>query len=95
MDIPLTTLFIFLIAAICGASGQALAGGAKGGLIPSVLLGLIGAVVGPWLAGQLNLPEPFVLNLGGESIPVVWSTVGSALFVILLHLVSGRGFRPS
>lgn len=95
MDVPLTTLFIFLIAAVCGVIGQALAGGAKGGLIPSVLIGLIGAVVGPWLAGQLNLAEPYVLQVGGESVPLVWSIVGSALFVILLHMVSGRGFRPS
>lgn len=95
MDIPLTTVFIFLIAAICGAIGQALAGGEKGGLIPSVLLGLLGAVVGPWLAHQLNLTEPYVLQMGGESIPLVWSIVGSAAFVVLLHMVSGRGFRPS
>lgn len=96
MDISLTTLFAFLIAALCGAIGQAVTSGQRGGIFSSVVIGLAGAVVGPLLAAQLRLAEPYLLNLGGgESIPVVWSIAGSALFVTVLHMVSGRGFRPS
>lgn len=96
MDISLPTLFVLLIAALCGAIGQALTSGEKGGLIPSVVLGLVGAVAGPLLAAQLRLAEPYVLYVGGgESVPLVWSIVGSALFVTLLHMVSGRGYRHS
>jgi uncharacterized membrane protein YeaQ/YmgE (transglycosylase-associated protein family) len=31
-----------------------------------------------------------VLQLGGQSFPIVWSIIGAALFVALLHLISGR-----
>jgi len=46
--------------------------------------------VGPWVASQLNLAEPFVLRLSGQSFPILWSIIGSALFVATVHLFSGR-----
>ena len=83
-------LVLVIIAALCGAVGRALAGGAPGGLITSIALGFIGALFGPWVAGQLHLSEPFVLHVSGYSFPIVWSMIGAALFVALLHLLSGR-----
>jgi uncharacterized membrane protein YeaQ/YmgE (transglycosylase-associated protein family) len=83
-------LVLVVIAAICGAVGKALAGGARGGLIVSIALGFIGALLGPWVARQLGLAEPFMLKLSGQSFPIVWSIIGAALFVALLHLLSGR-----
>ena len=83
-------IVLIVIAAICGAVGKALAGGAQGGLLVSIVLGFIGALLGPWVAGQLNLSEPFLLHVGGQSFPIIWSIVGAALFVALLHVVSGR-----
>jgi uncharacterized membrane protein YeaQ/YmgE (transglycosylase-associated protein family) len=87
----LTTLLLYLVvAAICGAIGKALAGSARGGLIVSIVLGFIGALLGPWVAGKLGLPEPFMVNIGGQSFPVLWSILGAALFVALIHLISRR-----
>lgn len=83
-------LILIVIAAVCGAVGKALGGGARGGLIVSIALGFIGALLGPWVARHLNLSEPLVLRVGGESFPIVWSIIGAALFVALLHLVSRR-----
>jgi uncharacterized membrane protein YeaQ/YmgE (transglycosylase-associated protein family) len=31
-----------------------------------------------------------VLHVSGQPFPIVWSIIGAALFVALLHLVSGR-----
>ncbi len=91
MTLTLTGLVVLIvIAAMCGAVGRALAGGAPGGLIASVALGFIGALLGPWVARQLGLSEPFVLHVSGQSFPIVWSIVGAALFVALLHVLSGR-----
>jgi len=91
MTLTLPGLVVFiLIAAICGAVGKALAGGAQGGLVASIALGFIGALLGPWVAHQLNLSEPLVLHASGQSFPIVWSIVGAALFVAFLHLMSGR-----
>lgn len=87
----LTTLLLYLVvAAICGAIGKALAGGARGGLLVSIVLGFIGALLGPWVAGKLGLPEPFMVNIGGTPFPVLWSILGAALFVALIHLISRR-----
>lgn len=83
-------IVLIVIALICGAVGKALAGGARGGMIVSIALGFIGALLGPWVARQLGLSEPFTLHMSGQSFPIVWSIIGAALFVALLHLVSGR-----
>jgi len=42
------------------------------------------------MARQLNLAEPFVLDIGGQPFPILWSIIGAALFVALLHLLSRR-----
>jgi uncharacterized membrane protein YeaQ/YmgE (transglycosylase-associated protein family) len=83
---------LLLIAAVCGAVGQALAGYSVGGCITSTLVGFVGAVIGTWISGQLGLPEVFAINVGGRSFPIVWSVIGSALFVAALALLT-RG-RP-
>ena len=89
MTLPALILLI-VIAAICGAVGKAIAGGARGGLVVSTVLGFVGALLGPYVARALKLPEPFMVVIGGHPFPVLWSIVGAALFVALLHLISGR-----
>ena len=87
MTMSLTQILILLvIAAVCGAIGKALAGGARGGLIVSIVLGFIGALIGPWVALKLRLPEPFMINVGGHNFPILWSIIGAALFVAIIHL---------
>jgi uncharacterized membrane protein YeaQ/YmgE (transglycosylase-associated protein family) len=91
MTMSLTGLIILLIiAAVCGAIGKALAGGARGGLLVSIVLGFIGALLGPWVAAQLKLPEPLMVNISGHPFPVLWSIIGAALFVAIIHLISRR-----
>jgi len=83
-------ILLIVIAAVCGAVGKAIAGGARGGLIVSTALGFIGALIGPWIAARLKLPEPFVVHISGHSFQVLWSIIGAALFVALVHLFSRR-----
>lgn len=83
-------LLLLLIAAVCGAIGKAIAGGVRGGLIVSIALGFIGALVGPWIARSLHLSEPFMVTIGGQQFPVLWSIIGAALFVAVIHLFSRR-----
>jgi uncharacterized membrane protein YeaQ/YmgE (transglycosylase-associated protein family) len=91
MTITLPGLIILaVIAAICGAVGRAIAGDIRGGLIVSMAVGFVGALLGPWLAVQLRLPEPLMLHIAGHSFPVLWSIIGAALFVALIHLISRR-----
>jgi uncharacterized membrane protein YeaQ/YmgE (transglycosylase-associated protein family) len=91
MTLSLTELLLLLlIAAVCGAIGKAIAGSARGGLVISIVLGFIGALLGPWLAAKLKLPEPLMINIGGHPFPVLWSIIGAALFVAIIHLISRR-----
>jgi uncharacterized membrane protein YeaQ/YmgE (transglycosylase-associated protein family) len=83
-------IFLVVIAAICGAVGRAIAGEIRGGLIVSIAVGFVGALLGPWLAVQMKLPEPFMLHIAGQSFPVLWSIIGAALFVAVIHLLSRR-----
>jgi len=73
-------LLLLLIAAIAGSLGQALSGYSLGGCFMSIVVGFIGALLGLWLARQLGMPEPFLLTIGGESFPLLWAIIGSALF---------------
>ncbi|HET7286581.1 MAG TPA: hypothetical protein VFI71_03885, partial [Pyrinomonadaceae bacterium] len=52
-------LILLLIAGICGALGQAIAGFSRGGCLVSIALGFVGAVLGMWLARAMGLPELF------------------------------------
>lgn len=80
----LSFILLLLIAAVCGALGQSIAGYSLGGCLVSSLVGFIGALVGMWLAGALGLPTIFVVNVGGEPFPIIWSVLGSALFALVV-----------
>lgn len=80
-------LVLGVVAAICGMIGQSLAGYSVGGCLTSAVIGYIGAFIGAWVARQFSLPELLAVSVGGQSIPVVWSIIGSALLVAGLSLV--------
>lgn len=77
-------LILLIVAGICGAVGQALAGSIRGGILVSIALGFVGALLGTYLARALHLPE--LLTVAG--LPIVWSIIGAALFVALLAFLS-------
>ena len=83
-------LILLLVAGICGALGQAITGFSRGGCLVSIALGFVGAVVGMWLARTLGLPELFAIQIGTTSFPIVWSIIGSALFVAIIALLTRR-----
>ncbi len=81
---------LLVIAAIAGSLGQAIAGYSLGGCLVSIVIGFIGAWLGAWLAGQLGLPELFVINIDGQPFPLVWAIIGSALLALIFGLLSRR-----
>lgn len=80
-------LVLFLIAAICGAIGQALAGYNLGGCLVSIVVGFIGAYIGMWIAGKFGLPPIFEISIQGKPFPVIWSVIGSAVFTLIVGLL--------
>ena len=82
----LDVLILLLIAGLCGSLGQAITGFSRGGCLVSIALGFVGALLGMWLARQMGLPELFSIQIGTTSFPIVWSIIGSALFVAVIAL---------
>lgn len=83
-------LLLLLIAGICGSIGQAIAGYSRGGCLVSIVLGFIGALLGTWLSEQLGLPELFNVNIGGNAFPIIWSIIGSVIFVVIVGLFTKK-----
>lgn len=82
---------LLIIAAIAGSLGMAITGYSRGGCLFSAIVGFLGAFIGMWVARQFGLPELIPVTIEGETFPVVWSIIGSAILSILLGaLVRGR-----
>lgn len=88
----LDVIVLLIIAGLCGALGQAISGFSRGGCLVSIAIGFIGALLGMWLARLLGLPELFAIQIGTTKFPIIWSIVGSALFVAIITLLTRR--RP-
>jgi uncharacterized membrane protein YeaQ/YmgE (transglycosylase-associated protein family) len=91
MDL-MSFLILLLVAGVCGSIGQAIAGYSRGGCLVSIALGFIGALVGIYLARAIGLPELFAINIGGKPFPIIWSIIGSALFVAIISLITRRRY---
>jgi uncharacterized membrane protein YeaQ/YmgE (transglycosylase-associated protein family) len=83
-------LILLLIAGICGSLGQAIAGYSRGGCLVSIALGFVGALLGMWLARMMELPELLPVRIGTTTFPILWSIIGSALFVAVITLLTRR-----
>ncbi|MCP4147118.1 MAG: GlsB/YeaQ/YmgE family stress response membrane protein [bacterium] len=80
-------LFVYLLVAfICGSLGAKLAGVSKKGCITSIILGFIGAMLGGFLSRHFGIGDMFYYH----DIPLIWTIVGSALFVAIINLISGK-----
>jgi uncharacterized membrane protein YeaQ/YmgE (transglycosylase-associated protein family) len=96
----LELLILLVIAGICGAIAEWIVGFSPGGFIVSIIVGLIGAYLGSWIAGQIGLPSVLPVaslgltgNLGLLNFDIVWSIIGSILLLLLISLVRGTGRR--
>jgi uncharacterized membrane protein YeaQ/YmgE (transglycosylase-associated protein family) len=81
-------VLLLVIAGVCGAVGQAITGVSRGGCLVSIALGFIGALVGTWLARLIGLPELLTISIRGTRFPILWSIIGSAVFVAVISLIT-------
>lgn len=86
-------LLLLIIAAVCGAIGQSIAGYSMGGCLVSTAVGFIGAMIGKWLANLMDLTYIFPITIDGEPFPVIWAILGSAIFSLAIGLIK-RGRNP-
>lgn len=83
-------ILLLFIAGVCGSIGQSIAGYSRGGCLVSIVVGFIGAMLGSWLSVQLGMPELFNVNIGGNQFPIIWSILGSIVFVALVGLITRK-----
>jgi uncharacterized membrane protein YeaQ/YmgE (transglycosylase-associated protein family) len=83
-------IILIVIAAICGAIGQAIAGYSVGGMVITTIVGFIGAFLGTWIARTVGLPELLMINVGGQPFPIIWAIIGSAVFAAIVSLFARR-----
>ena len=86
----LDLILLLIVAGVCGALGQAISGYSRGGCLVSIALGFIGALLGLWLARKMGLSELYAVQIGTTHFPVIWSIIGSALFVAVISLLTRR-----
>ena len=79
-------LILLLVAAICGSIGAAIAGNNTRGCLTSIVIGLIGALIGTWLSRQLGISDFFYWY----RIPIIWSIIGAAIFVAVINALTGK-----
>ena len=83
-------LLLLIIAGISGSIGRSLIGYSKGGCFISIITGFIGALLGTWLARQMELDNILTLEIGDLAFPVLWAIIGAALFTGILSLLTPR-----
>ena len=89
--LSLTQIVVWLvIALICGAVAQALLGYSHIGLLSATALGLLGALVGTWLASALRLPSMLTISIFGVQAELLWCTVGAILVIALTQTLRSR-----
>ena len=81
-------LISLIIAGIAGSIGRSLSGFSRGGCIISIVVGFIGAIIGTWLARELQLPDPFVIVIRGASYNILWTIIGAVIFTAALSLIT-------
>jgi uncharacterized membrane protein YeaQ/YmgE (transglycosylase-associated protein family) len=86
----LQLLALLVIAGICGAIGRAIAGYSHGGCVISIVVGFIGALLGMWLQGLTGIPDLLTIEIDGKGFPILWSILGSALFVAVINFLTYR-----
>ena len=83
-------LLLLFIAGVCGSIGQSIAGYSRGGCTISIVVGFIGALLGSLISRQLDLPDLLNFPVGGSQFPVIWSIIGSVIFVVIIGILTRR-----
>lgn len=81
-------LISLIIAGIAGSIARSLSGFSRGGCIISIVVGFIGAIIGTWLARELQLPDPLTITIRGTTYNLLWTIIGAVIFTAALSLIT-------
>ena len=81
-------LISLIIAGIAGSIARSLSGFSRGGCIISIVVGFVGAMIGSWLSREMQLPDPFILHIRGNSYNLLWTIIGAVIFTAIISLIT-------
>jgi uncharacterized membrane protein YeaQ/YmgE (transglycosylase-associated protein family) len=85
MEIGLLGFIVLIaLAALVGFIAKAIVGFHRGGLLAAIGLGLIGGLLGVWLAQVADLPMWLAVNIDGLVFPILWALLGTVLLVAIV-----------
>lgn len=79
-----------LLAAVCAAIAQVLAGFSLIGYAATLIAGFIGAWGAVWLADVLNFPPVLLVTINNQTFPLLWATIGALLLALAVSLLLQR-----
>ena len=88
----LELIVLLVIAGIAGAIAEFIVGFTPGGFLVSIIVGVLGAYLGGWLARELHLPSFLRITVGTQTIELVWTILGALVLVGLLSVLRGRHY---
>ena len=90
-------LILIVMVGICGAIAEWLIGFHPGGLVITIVVGVIGAYLGAWLSSLIPFDLPLfsllTVEVGQTSFSLLWAVVGSIVLLLLLNLLRGAAGR--
>jgi len=90
----ISLLLCLILSAVLGILSQRILGFKMGGLLVSIFIGFIGALLGRELHRWFHLPEWIYLTVDGRSFPVIWCTVGALIATAIVGAIArGRSKR--
>jgi uncharacterized membrane protein YeaQ/YmgE (transglycosylase-associated protein family) len=80
-----------VVALVIGSLGARIAGRrGQYGCLASIVIGLVGALVGRFVSEATGVRDLWVIDLDGRPFPVFWSVLGAAVLVGVLALFTRR-----
>ena len=88
---PWTEVISFLLlAAVCAAAAQVLAGFSLIGYAATWIASFIGAWGAVWLADALNFPAVLLITINDQTFPLLWAAIGALLLALAVSLLLQR-----
>ncbi len=82
---------VALVAIVCGSIAQLTSGYSRGGWIVNLGVAFFGALAGVVISRELNAPVIYDVKYRMVDFPIIYSLVGSALFVAALGFLMKPG----
>ena len=90
MDL-LELLILLVLAGLCGAVAELIVSYNPGGLLVTIIVGVIGAYIGNWIGGLLPLELPLTVQVDSVTFNLIWAVLGSLILLILIRTIRSGG----